>query len=144
MADSFSKKEREKKKAQRKKEKAMRKEERKSEGSKPEQIMYVDFNGNFTPNKPEYMDDEDQVELEDILISTPKKEELEDEDGLRHGVVKFFNDEKGYGFIIDPNTNESFFVHADNLKEEITDRDKVAFEVGKGEKGPVALNVVKE
>ena len=141
MADSFSKKEREKKKAQRKKEKALRKEERKDEGSKPVEVMYVDFNGNFTANKPEYLDNEDEIELDDILISTPKKEEGDESEFERKGIVKFFNTEKGYGFIIDPDTNESFFVHADNLIDEITERNKVSFEVGKGEKGPVALNV---
>ncbi len=141
MADSFSKKEREKKKRQKKKEKELRKQERREAGTRPEEIMYVDYNGNFTPNPPEELPEDAEISLEDIQISTPKKEESDENEFERNGVVKFFNDEKGYGFIIDPKTQESFFVHADNLNEEITQNDKVSFEVGKGDRGPVALNV---
>lgn len=141
MADSFSKKEREKKKRQKKKEKELRKQERREAGTSPEEIMYVDYNGNFTPTPPEELPEDAEISLEDIQISTPKKEESDENEFERNGVVKFFNDEKGYGFIIDPKTQESFFVHADNLNEEITQNDKVSFEVGKGDRGPVALNV---
>ncbi|MBR9861301.1 cold shock domain-containing protein [bacterium] len=139
MADSFSKKEREKKKRQRKKEKELRRQEKREEGTSPEEIMYVDHNGNFVSTPPEDSP-EAEVKLEDIQVSVPKKEEI-DPDAPREGFVKFFDYEKGFGFIIDPNTKESFFVHHDSLVDQISDSDKVIFERGEGEKGPVALNV---
>ena len=140
MADSFGKKEREKKKRQRKKEKELKKQERKESGKTTEEFMYVDHNGNFTSTPPEERVVE-EVSLEDIQISTPKKEESDESEFTRTGVVKFFDTDKGYGFIIDPETQESFFVHYDSITEDITQNDKVTFEVGKGEKGPVALDV---
>ena len=57
------------------------------------------------------------------------------------GSCKWFNVKKGYGFIVDSETKESFFVHADSLDDPIKDNDKVSFEVGKGPKGPVAVSV---
>ncbi|MFY0644294.1 MAG: cold shock domain-containing protein [Bacteroidia bacterium] len=140
MADSFGKKEREKKKRQRKKEKELKKQERKESGKTGEEFMYVDHNGNFTSKPPEERVVE-EVSLDDIQISTPKKEESDVGEFTRTGVVKFFDTDKGYGFIIDPATQESFFVHYDSITEDITQNDKVTFEVGKGEKGPVALDV---
>ena len=53
MADTFNKKNREKKKAKRKKEKEERKEQRKAQGKQTMVIMYVDKDGNFTETKPE-------------------------------------------------------------------------------------------
>ncbi|MCB0567894.1 MAG: cold shock domain-containing protein [Phaeodactylibacter sp.] len=60
---------------------------------------------------------------------------------MRKGQVKFFNDEKGYGFIIDDETKESIFVHVNNVEEEIREKDRVSFEVEMGPKGPSAVNV---
>ena len=56
-------------------------------------------------------------------------------------MVKFFNVEKGYGFIIEKGADESYFVHIDNVVGEITSNDKVVFEIGNGPKGPIATNV---
>ena len=55
--------------------------------------------------------------------------------------VTFFDDSKGYGFIIDSETNEKVFVHINNTLEEIGQDDKVSFEIEKGLKGPAATNV---
>ncbi|MCB0706445.1 MAG: cold shock domain-containing protein [Saprospiraceae bacterium] len=60
---------------------------------------------------------------------------------MRKGIVKFFNDEKGYGFIIDIETEESIFVHANNVDGQLREGDKVTFEVEMGPKGPNAINV---
>ena len=139
MADSFNKKEREKKKKKRAKDKAEKRRLRKEEGKSGIEMMYVDEDGNLTTTPPDPTK-KSKIKLEDINISTPKQEDLEPE-GPREGVVKFFNNEKGYGFIEDKNTRESFFVHIDSLKEPIRDRDKVLFEVGSGPKGPIALDV---
>lgn len=139
MADSYSKKEREKKRRKRQQEKAQRKEERKENGNKTPEFMYQDEYGNLstTPPDPSRM----KVKAEDIDISTPKQEKTGERSFVRSGSVKFFNTEKGYGFIVDDETKESFFVHANDLEKPIKDNDKVQFEVGKGPKGPVATSV---
>jgi cold shock CspA family protein len=137
--DSYSKKEREKKKKKRKQDKARRKQQRKEEG-KAQEFMYQDANGNLveTPPDPVY---KKEISLEEIQISTPKQDKTDQPIFVRSGMVKFFNTEKGYGFIQDNETKESFFVHANNLTDEIKDNDKVVFEIGKGPKGPIAVAV---
>nr|HPI80291.1 cold shock domain-containing protein [Cyclobacteriaceae bacterium] len=52
-----------------------------------------------------------------------------------------FNDSKGYGFIKDLESQESIFVHVNELSEPIQEKDKVTFEVEMGQKGPAAVNV---
>lgn len=141
MADSFNKKEREKKRQKRKKEKAERREQKKLEGSKPIEFMYMDEDGNLTTEKPDPMRKKKIINAEDIEISTRKKDKSAESKFTKSGFVKFFNPEKGYGFIVDQATNESYFVHIDNLIDRISDRDKVTFEVGKGPKGPIAIDV---
>lgn len=140
MADSFKKKEREKKKRKKKKEKAERREQKKTQSNDTPEFMYLDENGNLSPTPPDPAK-KIKVKAEDIDISTPSKEKSEESKFSRSGVVKFFNADKGYGFIDDKETNESFFVHANNLVDEITDNDRVVFEVGKGPKGPEAREV---
>ncbi len=63
------------------------------------------------------------------------------------GVVKWFNDEKGYGFISCDEGND-IFVHHSQVKEKGPDKDlhegeNVTFDIGEGEKGPMAINVQK-
>ncbi|MCB0553592.1 MAG: cold shock domain-containing protein [Phaeodactylibacter sp.] len=60
---------------------------------------------------------------------------------MRKGHIKFFNDEKGYGFIIDSETEESVFVHINNLDGPVRENDQVMFEVEMGPKGANAVNV---
>lgn len=59
---------------------------------------------------------------------------------MQEGIVKFFNSEKGFGFITPSNSNKDIFVHTSGLIHEIIENDKVAFEVEEGAKG---LNAVK-
>jgi cold shock protein len=60
---------------------------------------------------------------------------------MKNGVVKFFNQTKGFGFIKVEGTNEDVFVHVSGLKDEIRQDDRVTFEVQEGKKGPNAVNV---
>ena len=62
---------------------------------------------------------------------------------IRKGQVKFFNDEKGYGFIIDEATKDSLFVHMNNITGSIRENDKVTFELERGLKGMNAVRVKK-
>ncbi|MEM7035524.1 MAG: cold shock domain-containing protein [Bacteroidota bacterium] len=139
MADSFSKKEREKKKQKKRREKAERKKQKKLEGKSEVEFMYVDEDGNFTSIKPDPAR-KSKIKAEDIEIGVPKKEDIED-DGVRTGTVKFFDIEKGYGFIAGTGTHQSYFVHANNLIDQIRDHDRVTFEAEMGPKGPIAVNV---
>ena len=62
-------------------------------------------------------------------------------DYLRKGVVTFFNESKGFGFIRDLESHQRVFVHANNLLEPIKENNVVVFEIGKGPKGPSAMKV---
>ena len=60
---------------------------------------------------------------------------------MKNGIVKFFNETKGFGFIKSNESGEEFFVHVSGLKEEIRQNDEVLFEVQEGKKGLNAVNV---
>ncbi len=60
---------------------------------------------------------------------------------MKKGKVKFFNKQKGFGFIVDDETGKDIFVHSSSLKDQVQDGDAVTYEVGEGKKGPMAVNV---
>ena len=60
---------------------------------------------------------------------------------MKNGVVKFFNNAKGFGFIKSNENGEEIFVHVTGLKDEIRENDEVTFEVEQGRKGLNAVNV---
>jgi CspA family cold shock protein len=62
---------------------------------------------------------------------------------MSEGVVKFFNTEKGFGFIKDQESGKDIFVHKSGLNDAIRENDNVSFEVSQGPKGPNAVNVTK-
>ena len=57
---------------------------------------------------------------------------------MKTGKVKFYNAEKGFGFIIDSETNKDVFVHRSGLIDTINEDDEVSFEIKDGQKGPNA------
>jgi CspA family cold shock protein len=59
---------------------------------------------------------------------------------MKNGVVKFYNEAKGFGFIKEDDGQE-IFVHATGLQEEIRENDNVVFDVQEGKKGLNAVNV---
>lgn len=142
MAETWNKKEREKKKKQNKKEKAERRQERKETKSAEfeDMIAYLDENGNLSSTPPDPKK-KFTIKVEDIEIGVPKQEELSPEDLIRTGVVTFFNNDKGYGFIKDRETQESVFVHINSLSEPIKENNIVTFETEMGPKGVNAVNV---
>jgi len=144
MAETWNKKEREKKKQQNKKEKAERKQERKDnakgDNSLENMMAYLDENGNLSSQPPDPRK-RVVVNVEDIEIGVRKQEPINPEDLIRKGIVTFFNDAKGYGFIKDMESQESVFVHINSLTEEIKEHNKVTFEVEMGPKGANAVNV---
>ena len=60
---------------------------------------------------------------------------------MKNGTVKFFNESKGFGFIIEEETKEEFFVHVSGLINEINEGDAVSFELKEGKKGLNAVEV---
>ncbi|MCF8415935.1 MAG: cold shock domain-containing protein [Crocinitomicaceae bacterium] len=60
---------------------------------------------------------------------------------MSKGTVKFFNESKGFGFIVEEGTNKEYFVHVSGLVDEIRDGDSVEFELQEGKKGLNAVNV---
>ncbi|NRA10639.1 MAG: cold shock domain-containing protein [Crocinitomicaceae bacterium] len=60
---------------------------------------------------------------------------------MSNGTVKFFNNSKGFGFITPEDGSKDVFVHANNLIDEITEGDKVSYEVEESPKGLNATNV---
>lgn len=59
---------------------------------------------------------------------------------MKKGIVKFFNETKGFGFIKAEN-GEEIFVHVSGLRNEIQENDEVTFEVEQGKRGLNAVNV---
>ncbi|MDG1913511.1 MAG: cold shock domain-containing protein [Crocinitomix sp.] len=60
---------------------------------------------------------------------------------MNKGTVKFFNDAKGFGFIVEEGSNQEHFVHVSGLIDEIRENDTVEFELQEGKKGLNAVNV---
>jgi CspA family cold shock protein len=60
---------------------------------------------------------------------------------MSNGTVKFFNNVKGFGFIVPDEGGKDIFVHQTGLIDEITEGDKVSYEVEEGPKGLNAKNV---
>ncbi|MCX7548142.1 cold shock domain-containing protein [Xanthomarina sp. F1114] len=62
---------------------------------------------------------------------------------MKEGTVKFFNNSKGFGFIILKDSEDEIFVHKNGLIDRIREKDNVTFDVEQTEKGPSAINVKK-
>jgi cold shock CspA family protein len=140
--ETFNKKEVKNKKEKKRKDKEKKRLDRKDneKTSKLEDmIAYVDENGMITSTPPD-PSKKKVIKTEDITISIAKQENVE-LDPIRKGTVTFFNDSKGYGFIRDSETQESVFVHVNNLLEAIKEGNLVSFEVEMGQKGPTAVQV---
>jgi CspA family cold shock protein len=60
---------------------------------------------------------------------------------MPEGTVKFFNESKGFGFIVPENGEAEIFVHVTGLAGPIRENDRVSYEVENGKKGLNATNV---
>ena len=139
--ESYNKKEIKDKKEKKRKEKDLKRQARKSEKqSMDDMIAYVDENGLIISTPPD-PSKKTEIKLEDIKIATPKNEDIPEEIIERQGVVTFFNNSKGFGFIRDNQTKESVFFHVNELKEEIIEGNLVGYQQGRSHKGPLALQI---
>ena len=137
------KREREKIKQTKRLDKQRKREERQSSGSRnfEEMLAYVDENGVITSTPPELNPNKEEIKQEDILISTPKKEDIETPTVLK-GRVDYFNESKGYGFIKDLGSDEKYFFHvSNNTLTDISETDIVTFELERGLRGMNAINI---
>lgn len=60
---------------------------------------------------------------------------------MKTGIVKFFNNTKGFGFIKDSEDDSEYFVHISGLIDKVNENDEVTFELQEGRKGLNAVNV---
>ena len=144
--ETFGKKEKQKKKLKDRQEKKEKMEERKNNVKKgktlDEMMAYIDENGNISSAPPDPRRKK-IFNSKDMEIGVPRQEAREQVDPIRTGIVTFFNQDKGFGFIKDMQTQESVFIHVNQLSEAVKENDKLSFEVEMGHKGPSAINVKK-
>ena len=140
---SFEKKEKEKKRLKKRKEKDEKKAERKansSGGGLDNMMAYLDADGNIVDTPPDPTIKKEEIDADSIVLGVPKQEVIV-EDIVRNGKVSFFDDSKGFGFIIDSKNNEKYFVHVSGTLEAIQENDKVQYELEQGMKGMNAVKV---
>lgn len=142
MAESWKKKDREQKKQKAKNDKAERMQQRKENVKKnfDDMIAYMDENGNLSSTPPNPANKK-EIKLEDIQIGVPEYIPPTEEELTRTGEVTFFNTAKGFGFIKDLASQQSVFVHINNLDVPIHENDKVSFQLEMGQRGPAAVKV---
>jgi cold shock CspA family protein len=141
--ETFGKKEVRSRNEKKRKEKEQKRAKKKSEGKKTsfdDMIAYADEFGKITSTPPD-PSKKTVVVAESIELKITRNNPETAPDFVRKGVVTFFNESKGFGFIRDLETQQSVFVHANNLLEPIKENNVVNFEIGKGPKGPSAMKV---
>lgn len=145
--ETSNKKEQTKKKLQKKRDKEARKMDRMANSNKGKDFMdmlvYVDENGNIVETPPDPKVKNSEVSLDDIEIQTLRKEDRESKENFQKGVVKLFNEEKGFGFITNNFSRSDIFFHVNNLVEEVRVGDRVQYETEKTAKGLAAISVRK-
>lgn len=141
---NFNKREKEKQRQKEKQEKREKMEERRASQSKgkslDDMMAYIDENGNITSTPPD-PGKKKVFNIEDIEIGVPKSREVEEV--LKEGTVDYFDESKGFGFIIQT-TGAKVFFHISQTTYKVQEGDVVNFTVEKGPKGPVAVGVTKK
>jgi cold shock CspA family protein len=143
--ETFNKREKEKQRQQQKQQKREKMEERKANAGKSKSLddmmAYIDENGNITSTPPD-PSKKRVIKVEEIEIGVPKQVEESGSD-TNTGVVDYFNEAKGFGFIRDKQSGERLFFHVNHLQERIKENDKVDYDIERGAKGFNAVNIKK-
>ena len=105
-------------------------------------IAYVDEYGMISSTPPEENVKKKEINLEEIMIATPKKED--EEPVILRGRVEFFNESRGFGFIKDLSGVEKYFFHVNNVVTEIKEGNVVTFDLERGIKGMNAVDICLE
>lgn len=141
--ETSGKKEVRNKKEKKRKEKEKKRALKKSEGKRTsfdDMIAYVDENGMITSTPPD-PDKKTVIDADSIELTINKNSPESAPNYVRKGVVTFFNESRGFGFIRDLESNQRIFVHANSLLEPVIENNLVVFEITKGPKGPSAMKV---
>ena len=140
---TVEKRENEKKRLAKREAKLKRKEGRKStKSSFDDMIAYVDENGMITSTPPAENIKKEEINLDEIIIATPKKED--EEPVILRGRVEFFNGARGFGFIKDLAGVDKYFFHVNNVVGNISEGNIVTFDLERGVKGMNAVNICLE
>ena len=147
LQEFYNKKEVRNRKEKKRKDKVQKKLERKEnarEGSTSfdDMIAYVDENGRITSEPPDPTR-RIKVNAADIEVSVPRQESIDPSKYVRKGIITFFNESKGFGFIRDLENKNSVFVHINDMEEQLAENTKVTFEVEQGVRGQKAVKVKK-
>jgi cold shock CspA family protein len=120
-------------------------EERKANASKgkslDDMMAYIDEDGNISSTPPD-PSRKKKFNVEDIEIGVPKSPEKTEAD-INTGVVDYFNQSKGFGFIKDEQSGERLFFHVNQLQDRISENDKVTYDIERGPRGFNAVNIKK-
>jgi cold shock CspA family protein len=141
--ESFNKKEVRNKKEKKRKDKEKKKVARKESGKKAgldDMIAYVNEFGMITSTPP---DPTQRVEVdpEEIVIAVRKQSPDENKNTRRTGVITYFDDRKGFGFIRDLESQEKIYVHVSNLTEQVKENNLVSYEINAGRESSFAVKV---
>ena len=142
--ETYNKKDKEKKRLKKRLDKQKKQADRKANspgGGLENMIAYVDENGHITDTPPNPANRK-KIDAGSIELGVPKRDAVET-NPIRTGRVDFFDSSRGFGFIKEIDTQERFFVHVNNLTEEIKEGDMVTFEIERGLKGMNAVGVKK-
>jgi len=145
--ETTGKKDLEKKKKKNRQDKEEKKAQRKLNNNKGQgleaMMAYIDEDGNITSTPPDPRKKK-EIDLDSIQLGAAKIVPTDPAEIVRNGVVTFFNEAKGYGFITDLKSQANVFVHASQLSEALKEKDKVTFEIENGPKGATAVSVKKK
>jgi len=143
--ETFNKREKEIKRLKQRMDKKEKMEERKANAGKGkslnDMLAYIDENGNISSSPPDPKKMK-TFNAEEIEIGVPKHTDEPGSD-INEGVIDYFNESKGFGFIIDQQRNDRLFFHVNNLQEQVRERDRVSYDVERGAKGLNAVNIRK-
>ena len=144
--ETFSKREKEKARQKKQQDKQAKREDRKVNPSKgqgfDQMLAYVDEYGNLSTTPPP-PGNRKSVDPQDIPVSIARRESELPQEVIRQGIITMFNSAKGYGFIRDQQSQESVFVHQNELIDVVGENDRVTFETKSTPKGLSAVQVKK-